>query len=48
MAAASLVEAEAAEAAVAGRLELSRVILRDIEKRVPGGTRFSMVDERRR
>ena len=48
MAAASLAAEVAAEVAVAGRLELSRVILRDIEKRVPGGTRFSMVDERRR
>lgn len=48
MVAAFLAAAVAAVAAVAGRLELSRVILRDIEKRVPSGTRFSMVDERRR
>ena len=43
MAAASLVVAAVAAVEAAGRLELSRVILRDIEKRAPGGTRFSMV-----
>ena len=44
MAAASLVVAAVAAVEAAGRLELSRVILRDIEKRAPGGTRFSMVE----